>query len=977
METERGSYFKCPLIYLQVVPKILTVLESGCHKGQISPQCVYPNVLPLVSQLVPKILSASKDDSDASQRLSKFYSKLLSAVQQGLQHFLSLAPKLSGQQLMRKGGSSTSAKLAAEAYFDIVLFSVTTHQQREVDDLVGSKVVDWTSDVVRVGENHLEAEIVFRSLSTLIRQLEKKFGGQSSSEFYSNLLQKLSELALEVYNAGRLESASKFLTGLIGNSTGADDKKEKKGGLKFSDESENSSGNAFLTSYFRCDASSGIADISTSNISFRKLPVILQSTIVEAASNSVQKVLSEFVNKESRLHVQFLTDIFNCFSGDADVGRFYSQLLKESASTNDAAVELLQAFARSKLLSEAAGNRGLVDFCLVIARAIAPDSKLVLYESLFERTGERGVTDWLLASLLQAEEDGSLHKRSILAGNAFAGKLRRISDELRADQPSEVCAGTWSLMGIAFLNSNLVSAETCGVVLTGLASAVKNSGQSNEPLIKFINDLFLFWQSHPDLGSEMVCSDGGKSLVFELFQLSCNKRSIFGVDVTSVWTQGIHKSGNQLQDIVQDFLVDASSFIKETLFVENVDIGELVYQTYSLLDVVRSAHPESWQKHWLETLPGVTSAVAQNVTENIVLFSVNQDVHLSILNLRSLSKNSQSAVRKLKKSTEFFLQTASQLLNDAAKVDLSSELLEVLAVSVACHLKELEPEALEPVDLLAQRIVQKSLSGSSKEKLKEIVFQNSKTSGWEWSLALNSVLTWLQDDPECQKKFKLSDLSPVSNFWSESELQTLQVLSKFSAQSELRDLILTEVGCLLSLQTSEAVDKIRVTTSLILLSTALRHLDMDSEVEIRENVKSVLELVAYLRQTKEDDFLFATNVGEKCYADVAYVVAVCRFLTLSVTVLHDTEFVKLENTDWDLILCSLSSWVQSVDESSACLKKASASKSSKQDVDQSKVVATFCVATFELTSAVAEAIDRFDILLLTCFRKKVIVLNLT
>ncbi len=124
--------------------------------------------------------------------------------------------------------------------------------------------------------------------------------------------------------------------------------------------------------------------------------------------------MSESVDSDSKLHVQFLTEIFNNFSNDPNVSKFFSQLLQESASTSDAAVELLQAFARSKLLSEAAGNRSLVDFCLAIARAISPDSKLALYENLFERSDERGVTDWLLASLLQAEEDGSLHKRSVL-----------------------------------------------------------------------------------------------------------------------------------------------------------------------------------------------------------------------------------------------------------------------------------------------------------------------------------------------------------------------------------------------------------------------------------------------------------------------------------------------------------------------------------------------------------------------------------
>jgi hypothetical protein len=284
------------------VPKILAVLESGCHKGQINPNHVYPNVLPLVSQLVPKIVSASKDDTDADDKLTSFYLKLLSAVYDGLQHFLSLAPKLTGQQLLRKGGTTGSAKLAAEAYFDCVLFSVTSYRRQKVDEVVGKKVIDWTSDVLKIGENELESEILFHSLSKFVWMMEKKFGNDVSAdvspeavEFYAGLLQKLSSLALEMYSTGRLASASQFLTSLIGNGSPMQvDKKEKKGGLKFFDESEKSDRKLYLTNFFHRDVIS--RRISSPDVSFEKLPTIFQKTVVEVASKSVQvSTLNNFI----------------------------------------------------------------------------------------------------------------------------------------------------------------------------------------------------------------------------------------------------------------------------------------------------------------------------------------------------------------------------------------------------------------------------------------------------------------------------------------------------------------------------------------------------------------------------------------------------------------------------------------------------------------------------------------------------------
>jgi len=184
----------------------------------------------------------------------------------------------------------------------------------------------------------------------------------------------------------------------------------------------------------------------------------------------------------------------------------------------------------------------------------------------------------------------------------------------------------------------------------------------------------------------------------------------------------------------------------------------------------------------MPTVASANNRVSTDETENLLLFSVKKEVDLSILKLRSVSKNGKSAVQKEKKSTEFFLRTANRLLENVTNLELSLALLDVLAVAVASHLRELESDP--ELGGVAQRVVIEKLSAQSKQQLKEIIFKNSKSFGWEWSLALNTILIWLQDDPECQTKFKLSDVSPASSFWSESELQTLQVLAKFSTRCQ-------------------------------------------------------------------------------------------------------------------------------------------------------------------------------------------------
>ena len=66
-------------------------------------------------------------------------------------------------------------------------------------------------------------------------------------------------------------------------------------------------------------------------------------------------------------------------------------------------------------------------------------------------------------------------------------------------------------------------------------------------------------------------------------------------------------------------------------------------------------------------------------------------------------------------------------------------------------------------------------------------------------------------------------------------------------------------------------------------------------------------------------------------------------------------FVKLEPVHWDLILCSLSSWVQSVDESADHLKSVVGSNPTP---DKIKEVTTFTVSVVQLASVVAQVLDR-------------------
>ena len=160
--------------------------------------------------------------------------------------------------------------------------------------------------------------------------------------------------------------------------------------------------------------------------------------------------------------------------------------------------------------------------------------------------------------------------------------------------------------------------------------------------------------------------------------------------------------------------------------------------------------------------------------------------------------SSSNKCEKVKQICEFFLKTGSLLLESTNNVHLSPDLLDFLAQSVTYFCVEMNSDNSN--GKIAEKIVKEYLTTEAKQNLKDTLFKNSWAFGRNWSLALFRVMTWLSGDSSCRNQIKIEDLVSLTPVWSEPEVQTLQVLMKFAHQSELRGLVQTEMGYLLSLQ---------------------------------------------------------------------------------------------------------------------------------------------------------------------------------
>ena len=109
--------------------------------------------------------------------------------------------------------------------------------------------------------------------------------------------------------------------------------------------------------------------------------------------------------------------------------------------------------------------------------------------------------------------------------------------------------------------------------------------------------------------------------------------------MTSLWIQGFQSLNEKLR---KDFLLQTFAHIK-TKVEETTEVSQdLVFQSFSLLNLLRRDEQEiNWQSAWLNLMPKLSiddgASVVDEEAENLLLFSLEEDVHLPVFNLKSYS----------------------------------------------------------------------------------------------------------------------------------------------------------------------------------------------------------------------------------------------------------------------------------------------------------------------------------------------------
>nr|XP_055064559.1 E3 ubiquitin-protein ligase listerin [Misgurnus anguillicaudatus] len=241
--------------------------------------------------------------------------------------------------------------------------------------------------------------------------------------------------------------------------------------------------------------------------------------------------------------------------------------------------------------------------------------------------------------------------------------------------------------------------------------------------------------------------------------------------------------------------------------------------------------------------------------------------------------------------------------------ELTHIVSEILYALQWCEEMELSPNIVsEYYNLLKSWSLEETIQNNS--LIKDTLFTRSQEEGSLWSLVLEKYFHNNNTDP-CDIK---SLYSSVESFFplTDHSVSTLQVLCPLLANEERESLVALCVAELLHWQDREhdCIDSMRA--CLAVMQCCLQA-DTPVEDEILSAVLFVIATIAAWRNSREEWFLFNSDLGKVSAAELSFTVEMMRFLCWLV----DYSPTILANTQWDLLLCSMLAWLETASENSS------------------------------------------------------------
>ncbi|RLW03261.1 hypothetical protein DV515_00006535 [Chloebia gouldiae] len=878
-----------------VLPKLWAVLREG---GRGLATVIYPNLLPFISKVPPDVVEPKLE----------YFRVLFSSIIQGLSSEKTTA-------------SPSESSAIITAFMECLCFAILEKREDQIQIhqmLICDQLIPFINAVLK--EPKLQSGPLFYQTAEMLNSWEAKAelsNDDGTDEVYQKLLSDFwgHLLKMCVLHVDRLDADEKLLFAISGmleilqnpkSSTKPNNRKSLK--IRFTDEDESERNTESLKLTERNSDSEIQADLQQAS-HLRKEP--LENLVCNLAELSIVHVNEH----KSERHLKFLSALLNTFSSN----RVFQVLLEQGNDVSPAQSESqneVKAHNRSPSVQFLYLN--LITWLKEDWRKDTHFLVDILYSVLHccNNNDERKA---ILDDLAKMDLKWVIFLQIIQKSS-----LLRISLFRKMDPPELGVVTAQSLIGETFVERIIDKLQAA----LSKAKDLSEAGDT-ESSVSFICDVASSFFSSV---KGCLLMPSSEDLLLTIFQLCAQRQDatyltdVLVCKLKHTWMSGVNSLVHQLQGTQKQstFLLKAALWVKNQVQSSSLDVKSLQVLISAVSDLLLKLMEADGQSGYL------VRAYVEHVTPNKMEWGklheslCSEWMHKPLLEGR-LSMNCEPLGSSVKlcdtnklpghlcTSALLSKMVLLQLKNSVVHGNHDAERKKIDNIKLLYSLQWIEELENPPCLLLEylhmleeMHITYEEFSTlNSTASLQQTIFDRSEEHGRLWSLTMAKVIraenavSW-----ERKELFKTADgFLPLT----EGRLHTLQCLSSFLIEEEKRELVFHCVAKLMTCTQTELSSTDGAFGCLSILNSCLK----DRSIDCDHLLPAILKIIISWKNDNEDSFLFSCSLKEANAQLLGFNIEMMRYLPL----LLKYSTAPLADNEWDFLLCSMLSWLETTSES--------------------------------------------------------------
>ncbi|XP_053561967.1 E3 ubiquitin-protein ligase listerin [Bombina bombina] len=935
-----------------VFPKLWVVLREG---GRGLATVIFPNLLPFISKLPCQITEPEVD----------FYRNFFNCLSQGLSSERAVA-------------SPTECSAIITVFMECLRFVMQENigeeeQHRKIQDmLITEQLIPLIDSSLK--DPKLQNSSFFNQVEETLLSWEKRAESPKDENNLSSIHKTilsgfwdgLARVCVEQVDA--IEAGKKELAGVSGllqvlqnpkNSAKADKKKKAK--IRFIDEEE------MACEGLKPEQSSlepeTILSVQTQTEGSSTLSGLRKERLEDLVCKLAELSMVYVNDQRPNQHLRFLAALLSSFSSL----RVYQVLLEQSSETDSANAE------SSDKLPASNGENAAVQFFHNKLIVWLKDESMeeadflvdILYSVLHccgDSSDRKGLLDnhtkedfkWsvLLHIIQRARLDSGKYSlvSDWLKGNVLGERLICLVDDLcnrglTHKQEETYCSKKWSLLSLVLSehvkNESLIGKAYVERIIDKLHSSLtkakdlSKAGDIEQP-ISFICDVASNFFSSFKGCLQMPSAE---DLLFTIFQLCAQTSDATHLSesllqkLRHTWLSGLNALVHQFDSIHQGstFLSRSATWIGNQIQNSHLSVQSLQSLICSVNDLhskIMESGPSAFNilvehvglmmpddEKW-QTMRDCLST--QWLSKPLLEGRLSMNTETSGTDLKSFAKrwlpNHLCTASLLTKTAFRMLDSKALFIDKQVENKINILVAEILYALQWCGELEKPPtivtefcEMLQTMEMSCDKI--KELCDHLPALL-ELLYNRSKESGTLWALTTNNYVQLANiGNQELTTLIKATEgFFPIT----QGNLHTIQCLSPFLCTEVKEELA---IQCTARLMAS-AVSDVPCTDGgfgyLAMINSCLE----SESICAAEILPGILKIMSSWKNNNEDLFLFSCNLTDACSALIGLNIEIIRFFSLLLNYLS-SSLSSLSATEWDFIMCSMLSWLETACDSSA------------------------------------------------------------